>query len=373
MDEIQVAIPNSKQQYTAKVVGADPPTDVAVLKIDATGLPAVTLGESDQLEVGDVVLAIGNPFGVGQSVTMGIVSALGRKVDDPDQGYSIQDFIQTDAAVNPGNSGGALVDSQGRLIGINTMIKSSSMGSEGIGFAVPINLARSVMDRLISGGRVSRGYIGIRMQDVDADLAQQFKLPSQNGVLVDDVLPGTPAEKAGIKSGDAIIEFNGKKVDDENILQLAIYQCAPGSDATVKLIRDGAARTLTVKLAEFPVEVAQVKTVQPAPASTNADAFDGLDGVTVAALDRQARLGLSAPARLQGAVITSVNPSSNAAEAGLQRADVILEINHQLVSDTDTFAKLKQQAGGKRILVRIWRRDGDDDGTRWLTVDNAKK
>jgi serine protease Do len=373
MDEIQVAIPNSKQQYTAKVVGADPPTDVAVLKIDATGLPAVTLGESDQLEVGDLVLAIGNPFGVGQSVTMGIVSALGRKVDDPDQGYSIQDFIQTDAAVNPGNSGGALVDAQGRLIGINTMIKSSSMGSEGIGFAVPINLARSVLDRLISGGKVSRGYIGIRMQDVDADLAQQFKLPSQNGVLVDDIMPGTPAEKAGIKSGDAIIEFNGKKIDDENILQLAIYQCAPGSDATVKLIRDGAARTLTVKLAEFPVEAAPVKTVQPAPASTNADTFDGLDGVTVAVLDRQARLGLSAPAKLQGAVITSVNPSSNAADAGLQRGDVILEINRQPVPDADTALKLGQQAKGKRILVRIWRRDGDDDGTRWFTVDNTKK
>ena len=365
-----MAIPDSKKQYTARVVGADPPTDVAVLKIDATGLPAVTLGDSDQLVVGDVVLAIGNPFGVGQSVTMGIVSALGRKVESPDEGYSIQNFIQTDAAVNPGNSGGALVDAQGRLIGINTMIKSSSMGSEGIGFAVPINLARSVLDHLINDGKVSRGYLGIRMQDVDADLAQQFKLPSQNGVLVDDVLPGTPAEKAGVKAGDDIIEFNGKKIDDGNALQLAIYDTAPGSDVTVKLVRDGAAKTLTVKLAEFPGQAAEVKAVQPPAASTNLDA---LAGVTVDVLSRQVRQGLMTPANLQGVVITAVNANSNAAEAGLQRGNVIVEINRQPVSDADTFSKLKQQAKDKRILVRIWRRDGDIDGTRWLTIDNTKK
>jgi serine protease Do len=370
MDEIRVAIPDSKTEYTAKVIGTDPPTDVAVLKIDATGLPAVTLGDSDQLEVGDVVLAIGNPFGVGQSVTMGIVSGLGRNgrnfgMQAP--AYSIQDFIQTDAAINPGNSGGALVDAEGRLIGINTQIKSSTKGNEGIGFAVPINLARSVMERLISSGRVARGYLGIHMQDVNADLAPYFNLSTQNGVLIDDVIPGAPADKAGIKSGDFVTEFNGKAVDDGSSLQLAISESAPNSDVTVKLIRNGSAKTLTVRLAELPVDVPQNKNDEPAPVSTKADA---LDGVTVADLDRNTRQALRASDKLQGALIVAVNQNSNSAEAGLRRGDVIVEINRQPVRDADTAIKLCDQAKGKRILVRIWRREGEVDGTRWMTVDN---
>jgi serine protease Do len=367
MDEIKVAIPDSKQEYTAKVVGADPLTDVAVLKIDATGLPAVTLGDSDQLEVGDVVLAIGNPFRVGRSVAMGIVSGLGRSGLAGFNQY--QDFIQTDAAINRGNSGGALVDAEGRLIGINTaIIPSRGGGNQGIGFAVPINLARHVMERLISGGKVARGYLGIHMQDVDADLAPFFNLSSQNGALVDDVMPGTPADKAGIKSGDFVTEFNGKGVDDRNSLQLAISECAPGSDATLKLNRNGATKTLTVKLAELPIEVAQSTNDQPAPASTKADA---LDGVTVADLERNARQALRTSNNLQGALVAAVNPNSNSAEAGLRRGDVIVEINHQPVRDADTAIKLCEQAKGKRILVRVWRREGETDGTRWLTVDNT--
>ena len=373
MDEIEVSIPDSKQEYTAKVVGTDPPTDVAVLKIDATGLPAVTLGDSDQLEVGDVVLAIGNPFGVGQSVTMGIVSALGRNGRNLgmfNRSYSIQDFIQTDAAINPGNSGGALVDADGRLIGINTMIKSDTRGNEGIGFAVPINLARHVMERLISGGRVARGYLGIHMQDVDAGLAPFFNLASQNGALVDDVLPGTPADKAGVKDGDFVTEFNGKEIEDLNSLQLAISECAPGSDATMKLIRNGVAATLTVKLSELPVEAGQKNDVQPAPVSTRPDA---LDGVSVADLDQEARQALKPPASLHGAMVTEVSPNSNAYEAGLHRGDVILEINRQPVHDAETAVKLCGQAKGKSILLRVWRREGNLDGTQWLTVDNTRR
>jgi len=378
MDEIKVAIPDSKQEYTAKVVGTDPVTDVAVLKIDGKDLPAITFGDSDQLEVGDVVLAIGNPFRVGRSVTMGIVSALGRNgrnIGMPDRGYAIQDFIQTDAAINPGNSGGALVDAEGRLIGINTRIITDEIihgmnisGNEGVGFAVPINLARHVMERLISGGKVARGYLGIHMQDVNADLAPFFNLSSQNGVLVDDVIPDMPADKAGIKSGDFITEFNGKAVDDGNSLQLAISESAPSSDATVKLIRNGATKTLTVKLAELPIEVPQSKNDKTAPASTKADA---LDGVAVADLDRDARQVLRTSSNLQGAVVLSVNQNSNSAEAGLRRGDVIVEINRQPVRDADTAIKLCGQAKGKRILVRVWRREGEVDGTRWITVDNT--
>ncbi|MGA2852563.1 MAG: Do family serine endopeptidase [Verrucomicrobiota bacterium] len=377
MDEIKVAIPDSKTEYTAKIVGNDPVTDVAVLKIDGKNLPAITFGDSDQLEVGDVVLAIGNPFRVGRSVTMGIVSALGRKVDSTYRGYAIQNFIQTDAAINPGNSGGALVDAEGRLIGINTSIITDESlhgydvsGNEGVGFAVPINLARSVMDRLISGGKVTRGYLGIHMQDADADLAPFFNLSNQNGALVDDVFPGTPADKAGIKPGDFVIEFNGKKVDDGNSLQLAISECAPGSEATVKLISNGAVKSLTVKLAELPVQVSERKNDQTAPVSTKPDA---LDGVTVADLDREVRLALRTPASLQGTLVAEVNPSSNAAEAGLLRGDIIVEINRQPVRDADTAVKLCEQAKGKRILVRVWRREGEIDGTRWLTVDNTKR
>ncbi len=260
MDEIKVAVPDNKKEFTAKVVGTDPPTDVAVLKIDATGLPAITLGNSDQLEVGDVVLAIGNPFDVGESVTMGIVSALGRNgrnMGMPDGGYSLQDFIQTDAPINPGNSGGALVDAGGRLIGINTMIESSSMGNEGVGFAVPINRARNVMERLISGGKVTRGYLGIHWQDINANLVQQFNLSSQSGVLVDNVVTNGPAGKAGIKSGDVIIAFNSKEVDDGHSLQLVVADCAPGSTATVKLIRNKAQKTVSLNLGELPPSVTQ--------------------------------------------------------------------------------------------------------------------
>jgi serine protease Do len=243
------------------------------------------------------------------------------------------------------------------------------MGSEGVGFAVPINLAQHVMERLVSGGKVARGYLGIHMQDVDADLAPFFSLPGQNGVLVDDVMPGTPADKAGLKPGDFVTEFNGKKVDDGNSLQLAISECAPGSDAKIKLIRNGVATIVAVKLEELPVAVAPSNNVQAAPAPTKADA---LDGVSVTDLDREVRLGLKTPAGLQGAVVSEVNPGSNAADAGLRRGDVILEINRQSVRDADTAVKLCTEAKGKRILVRVWRREGEVDGTRWVTVDNTR-
>jgi serine protease Do len=371
-DEIKVAIGDSDKKFTAKIIGTDRPTDVAVLKIDAKDLPAITLGDSDQLEVGDIVLAIGNPLGLSRTVTMGIVSALGRHgygVNGPN-GY--EDFIQTDAAINHGNSGGALVDGEGRLIGINTWIASSSGGSEGIGFAVPINMARYAMDRLINGGKVTRGFLGVRLQDVDANLAKSFNLPNQSGALVSDVSTNTPAKKAGIKSGDVIVEFNGKEIADANSLQLMVSECAPGTEATVKLIRDGLARTITVTLGERQAESAnnQNESNDSNPDNSKADA---LDGVTVTDLDSQTREQMKIPDEIKGAFVTDVDPDSNSAEAGLKQGDVIVEINRQPVNNASDAVKLCKQAKDDQILLKVWHRSDTLSGTRYLGVDNTKK
>jgi len=371
-DEIKVAIADdTKKEFTAKVIGTDPQTDVAVLKIDATGLPAVTLADSDQLEIGDVVLAIGNPFGVGQTVTMGIVSGLGRHYGvNGANGY--ENFIQTDAAINPGNSGGALVDAEGRLIGINTWIATRSGGSEGVGFAVPVNMARRVMERLISGGKVMRGFLGITLQDVNADLAKHFNLPDQSGALVDDVMPNGAAEKAGIKSGDVIIAFNGKPVADGHSLQLTVSESSPGSSATVKVIRNGSPKTINVTLGELPKQFAGNSEEQMNP-DTDASKTDALDGVTVADLDRDARQELKIPDYVQGALVDNVEADSNSASAGVQKGDVIVEINRQPVNDAESAVKLCTAAKGDQILLKIWRRTGERGGTHYLSVDNTKK
>lgn len=374
--EILVKVSGDEKKYTAKIIGTDPSTDIAVLKIDASDLPAVTLGDSSQLEVGDVVLAIGNPFGVGQTVTMGIVSALGRSkfpFGGPRDGKlpMYRDFIQTDAAINPGNSGGALVDAEGRLIGINTMIISSTYGNEGIGFAIPINLARHVMDQLIQGGKVQRGYLGISLQDIDQGLAESFNLPNQNGALVGDVYPGTPAQKAGIEPGDVIVEFNGKKVTDTHSLQLMVTQMSPGSEASVKVIRNGSEKTLTVKLGQLPSEIAQSgqsqnnRSVKTTP--------DALDGVTVSDLDVQARQQLDVPDGIHGALVTDVDPNSNSAQAGLQQGDIIVEINRHPVNNAEEAVKLCTQARTDRILLKVWRHSGSLSGTTYLSVDNRLK
>ncbi|MGH7950496.1 MAG: DegQ family serine endoprotease [Limisphaerales bacterium] len=366
-DEIKVAIAGNDKKYPAKVIGTDPKTDVAVLKIDEKNLPAITLGDSSQLEIGDVVLAIGNPFGMGQTVTMGIVSALGRHYKEIN-GY--QNFIQTDAAINPGNSGGALVDAEGRLVGINTWIATSSGGNEGVGFAVPINMARYVMDQLISSGKVTRGYLGIGLQDVTPDLAEEFNLSSDKGALVNDVLTNTPAEKAGIQSGDVIIAFNDKPIADANSLQLAVSDCAPGSRATIKVIRDGREKTFTVKLGDLPGEKGETAKNQTSSTSNTTDA---LNGVTVDDLNPNARQELKIPDDIQGAIVTDVDPDSNAADAGLEKNDVIMEIDRHPVKNADDAVTLAEQAKGKRILLKIWHGNGEMGGTYFLTVDNTKR
>jgi serine protease Do len=365
-DQIKIAVPGNKKEYDAKIIGTDPDTDVAVLKIDGDNLPAITLGDSDQIEVGDIVLAIGNPFDIGQpgqtpTVTMGIVSALGRN----GLGFNgYENFIQTDAAINPGNSGGALVDAEGRLIGINTAIESSSEGSEGIGFAVPVNLARHVVDRLIHGGKVTRGYLGVGPEDITPALAESFNLSSQNGALVGDVRPGTPAEKAGIESGDVIVEFDGQPISGANDLLLAVANDSPGQQVQVKFIRNGDVHTVKVTLAARPDEQAQNN--QPVTQT------DALNGVSVGDIDPDTRSQLQIPDEIQGVIVTDVDQDSHAAEAGLQKGDVIVSIDHHHVTNADDAVKLCNNARGRYILLKVWRKEGDLAGTRYIGVDNSK-
>jgi serine protease Do len=257
------------------------------------------------------------------------------------------------------------VDAEGRLIGINTAIESSSEGSEGIGFAVPINLARHVVERLMHGGKVTRGYLGVIPQDVTPGIAQSFNLSSENGALVGDVRPGTPAEKAGIKAGDVITEFNGEQISGKNDLLLAVSDCSPDAEVTVKYIRDGKENTIKVTLAERPGEQA----AEAAPTSQT----DALDGVTVVDLDSDTRQQLQVPDGIHGVLVTEVASDSHAAEAGLQKGDIVLSIDHHPVSSADQAVKLCNDAKGNYILLRVWGQQSGISGTRYLSVDNTKQ
>jgi serine protease Do len=376
-DTVKVALADGEKEFDAKVIGTDPPTDVAVLRIDAKRpLPAITLADSDKLQVGDVVLAVGNPFAVGQTVTMGIISALQRG------GFGIsgyEDFIQTDAAINPGNSGGALVDVEGRLLGINTAILSRSGGFQGVGFAVPINMARFVMDRLIDSGRVSRGYLGINIQPLTPELAKEFNLPDESsGVLVGGVTGNSAAAKAGLEDGDVVVEFNGKKVTDPRSLQLLVAQTAPGSKVTLRVLRGAAGskaseKTVTATLGELPQE-ALASLNRNAPEEGSQQGTDALAGVEVSDLDTATRRQLGVPRTVQGALVVNIDADSNAAESGLSQGDVIMEIDRQRVRNADEAVALSQKVKGDRVLVRVWSKGGGGGtgGTRYLVVDNSK-
>src|SRR5437667_1377433 len=364
-EEIKVSFAEGSKESTAKLIGSDPPTDVAVLKIEGKNLPAITITDSDKLEVGDVVLAIGNPFAVGQTVTSGIVSAKGRG------GMGIvdyEDFIQTDASINPGNSGGALVDAEGRLIGINTAILSRSGGNQGIGFAVPINLACYVMERIVAEGKITRGYLGVRIQPLTPDLAKEFKLPADTGALVGEVTPKTPAAQAGRKEGDVIVEFNGKKVTDDRHLRLMAAQTLPGTRVTLKALRDGKEQTFTVKLGELPSE-GLAKAGRSGGRSPSAKG-DPLDGVEVTDLDASARRQLNIPNQVRGgALVVNVDPGSPAAAAGLQPGDVILEINRKPVASADEAIELSHQVKDERVLLRVW----SQGGSHYILVKAGKR
>ena len=359
-DEVKVALQDGRE-FSAKVIGRDPKSDVAVIKVDAKDLPAVPMADSDKVEVGDVVLAVGNPFGIGQTVTTGIVSATGRAGTT---GLDYEDFIQTDAAINPGNSGGALVDAEGRLIGINTAILSRSGGNQGIGFAIPANLARDVMGGLIKDGHVTRGYLGVMIQDVTPSLAKEFKLKESGaGALVSDVTADSPAEKAGLKSGDVIVEFDGKKVTDSRHLKLEVARVHPGQSVPVKVLRDGSTRTLQVAVRETPGAERLARNDSPGKSDDNGT----LNGVTVADLDRGARQQFDLPSNVKGVVVTDVAPDSAAAEAGLKPGDVIQEINRKPVRTAEEAVKMTENSDDKTTLLRVWR----NGGSHFVVVDES--
>ena len=337
------------RQIPAKVIGTDEPTDIAVLKVDRKDLPVLPLGESQHAEVGDVVLAIGNPFGLHQTVTMGIISAKGRA------GLGIEkyeDFIQTDAAINPGNSGGALINSQGELIGINTAILSGSGGNQGVGFAIPVDLARTIMNQILKNGKVTRGFIGILPQEITNDMAQAFGLPAgQRGVAVAEVEPNSPASSAGLKVGDVITAINGHEVDDANEFRLNVAGMAPGTHINLKVLRDGKTVNVPLTLAE------NTEVTKGAPGESRGGPSGGqasaLEGVQVQTLTPEMLQQMNAPTTLHGVIVTDVDENSQAAEAGLQQNDIITQVNRQNVTNAADFERLVKQGAGKPVLLLV--------------------
>ena len=343
-DQVTVDLSDGRS-LKAKVVGTDEPSDLAVLKIEGTNLATLALGDSDAVRVGDVVLAVGNPLGVGQTVTMGIVSAKGRATGGAGDG-SFEDFIQTDAPINRGNSGGALVSTNGQLIGINSQILSPSGGSIGIGFAIPANMARNVMTQLIDNGQVRRGMLGVTIQPVTSDIARSLGLEQVRGALVNTVTPGSPAERAGVRRGDVITAINGQAVQDGNELRNEVAQMLPGTNARLTVVREGKEQTLGVTLAELKNTSAR-----------NEEGESGADGtgfgMTVEPLTsaRAKELGLAVTS---GVVVTDVQPSGRAADAGMRPGDVISEVDRKPVTSVDEL-RSALQGGGKPALLLVHR------------------
>jgi serine protease Do len=348
-DEIKVLL-SDKREFIGKVIGTDPKTDLAVIKINAKDLPIVPWGNSDELQVGEYVLAIGNPFALNSTVTMGIVSAVGRaNVGIADY----EDFIQTDAAINPGNSGGALVNARGELVGINTAIFSRSGGYMGIGFAVPANMTRAVMDSLIKTGKVTRGWLGVSIQEVTPNLAKQFGLADNRGVLVSEVLPDSPAAAAGLRSGDVILSIDGKAVDNPAVLRNLVAQTQVGKTTKLEVMRDKKQQTFNIKIAEQPKDVAQAGAEESLKGGEGAGE-SLLAGLEVRNLTPDIARQLGVPANTKGVVVTSVNPASPAGSAGVQSGDVILELNRQPVTSVAELKRLSSKlskSDGALLLI----------------------
>jgi len=334
---------SDKREFKATLVGTDPKTDVAVLKIDANNLPTLPLGNSSTLQVGDLIFAIGDPFGIGETATMGIVSAKGRGrlgIED------YEDFIQTDAAINPGNSGGAMIDLHGNLVGINTAILTGgSGGNQGVGFAIPINLARNVMDQIRAHGKVVRGYMGVYIQDVTPEIAKQFHLNETRGALIGDVSADTPGAHAGLKRGDVILAVNGQEISGANELRLQISQTPPGTLVKLKVWRDGKTQDTNLTLGELPEKAEK--------ASMGEEGGGALEGVDVENVTPEIAQQLGLKANAHGVVVTSVDPSSAAGSVGLRQGDVIQEVNHKPVTNVEEFRHAMAGAEKQPALLLV--------------------
>jgi serine protease Do len=349
-DEIKVKL-SDKREFKGKIVGTDPKTDIAVVKIEAGNLPALAIGDSDKLRVGETAIAIGNPFGLNQTVTSGIISATGRaNVGIADY----EDFIQTDAPINPGNSGGALVNVRGELIGINTAIFSTSGGYQGIGFAIPSNMAKAVMETLIKKGKIIRGWLGVSIQPVTAEIAKQFGLKNELGALVGDVVEDSPADKAGIKRGDVIIEYDGKAINEPSALRTIVANTMPGKEVSLNIIREGKHMTFKVTIAELTADLAR----------QSGDFDNILKGVHVQDLSPDTKNSLGLPNRIKGVVVTDIEQGSPA-EGILVKGDVIMEINKKQITSAKEYSAIASKISKQDAVLLLVNRDG---GSLYITL-----
>jgi Do/DeqQ family serine protease len=348
-EEIQIDLTDGRT-VGAKLVGSDPPSDLAVLKIAQTGLPFLTPGDSDKVRVGDVALAIGNPLNVGQTVTMGIISAKGRSTGLGSGAF--EDFLQTDAPINQGNSGGALVNTNGDLIGINSQILGGMTGGNiGIGFAIPSNMVKTVMEQLIKAGKVRRGQLGIVVRRVDSDMAESLGMSETKGIIVNSVAPGSAAERAGIRQGDVIIALDGSPVNEVNAFRNRIASSGPGAQVTLTILRDNREQKITATTGEFKPEGEKNDEGETSPGTGQ-----GRLGLSVIPLTPEIASQLNVPAGTKGVVVDSVDPAGPAASTGLARGDVIQEVNRQAISSAEDLRAAIDKNGNKPALLLINRR-----------------